>query len=203
MPSWKWLILPTLALAIYAYGGRRPPPSTDAPEVRPRPVHIQDHPLQTSGARYGAWEFAGAQMEPLAEFHLEARVLARKNYHAGREAELSPLDLALGWGPMADPAVLRHIDISQSNRFYFWRVAQFPIPRGEIESHSANMHLIPANAAVAGILNEVEPGQTVRLHGLLVEARYPDGWHWRSSLTRADTGQGACELIWVSHAEIR
>jgi hypothetical protein len=37
----------------------------------------------------------------------------------------------------------------------------------------------------------------VIVRGYLVEARGADGWRWRSSLTREDTGAGACELIWV------
>ena len=59
------------------------------------------------------------------------------------------------------------------------------------------MHLIPGNAGVAQALSRVRPDQTVRLQGWLVEARREDGWHWRSSLTREDSGGGACELIYV------
>jgi hypothetical protein len=37
----------------------------------------------------------------------------------------------------------------------------------------------------------------VRIEGWLVEAVAPDGWRWRSSTTRDDSGNGACELIYV------
>ena len=33
--------------------------------------------------------------------------------------------------------------------------------------------------------------------------RAPDGWRWRSSLTREDTGAGACELVWVERIVTR
>jgi hypothetical protein len=36
-----------------------------------------------------------------------------------------------------------------------------------------------------------------------MEARAPDGWRWRSSLTREDVGNGACELVWVERIEVR
>ena len=78
-------------------------------------------------------------IKELATFTIKAKVLSRKNYHIGREADLSPVDLALGWGNMSDEAVLEHIGISQSNRFYYWRVDAFPIPRREIEMSSANI----------------------------------------------------------------
>jgi len=31
----------------------------------------------------------------------------------------------------------------------------------------------------------------------------PDGFAWRSSLTREDTGAGACELVYVESAALR
>jgi hypothetical protein len=38
----------------------------------------------------------------------------------------------------------------------------------------------------------------VQLEGFLIEARRNDGWYWRSSLTRKDSGAGACELVYVT-----
>lgn len=142
-------------------------------------------------------------VQALAEFTIEARVLARENYRFDAGAELSPVDLALGWGPMSDSAVLNQINIQQRNRFYYWHTDVFPIPRRDIEIHSANMHLIPASPIVARQLDAVRPGHIVRLGGYLVEARRDDGWQWRSSLTREDTGDGACELIWVETIALR
>ena len=82
-------------------------------------------------------------------------------------------------------------------RFYHWHTDDFPIPRREIEVNSANMHMVPASADVERVLNSVKPGQHITFSGYLIEARGPDGWRWKSSLTREDTGAGACELVWV------
>ena len=59
------------------------------------------------------------------------------------------------------------------------------------------MHLIPSDAASAEALHRVQQGEHVRIDGWLVQANAPDGWHWRSSLTRDDVGAGACEVIYV------
>jgi len=134
---------------------------------------------------------------PLQSFEIEARVLSVEHYSFGREAELSPEDLALGWGPMSDEAVLSKIDISQSNRFYFWHVNEFPIPRREIETNSANMHMIPADSKIEKVLEGIKTGQRVKLSGYLVQVDSSDGWHWKSSLSREDTGNGSCELVYV------
>ncbi|HEX5959682.1 MAG TPA: hypothetical protein VFY97_00365 [Rhodanobacteraceae bacterium] len=146
--------------------------------------------------------FKGATLHPLAKFSLTARVLARDDYHFDAESDLSPTDLALGWGRMSDSAVLRRIDISQGGRYYRWQVRDYPIPRREIETHSANMHLLPANALAARALQRVRVGDVVTLAGYLVEAGKPNGWHWRSSMTRDDTGDGACEVVYVQELGI-
>lgn len=145
----------------------------------------------------------GYQITPLARFNIEARLLASKSYSLGREADLSPVDFALGWGRMSDEAILNKIDISQSGRFYFWRTDAFPIPRDEIETHSANMHMIPADADVERALKSARVGQIVRIDGYLIEVRADDGWHWKSSLSRSDTGNGACEVVLVKSVYIR
>jgi hypothetical protein len=136
-----------------------------------------------------------------ARFDITARVLSRKNY-GGADGELVPLDLAMGWGRMSDSDVLQHIDISQSGRFYYWHVQQFPIPRREIETSSANMHMIPADTDVKNQLEQVRTGEVVHLEGFLVDASRPGGWHWRTSMTRDDTGAGACELIYVERVDV-
>ena len=133
----------------------------------------------------------------LKTFNIKAKVLAKKNYYTGREADLSPTDLALGWGRMSDESIISKIKITQSNRFYFWRVDSFHIPRREIETHSANMHLIPANDSVARDIANVQEGEIIEISGSLVEITTNDGWRWKSSLTRNDTGAGACEVILV------
>jgi len=68
---------------------------------------------------------------------------------------------------------------------------------------SANLHLIPADAGVERQLLAIRPGQRVRLGGLLVEATAADGFRWRSSLSREDSGNGACELVWVETVALR
>lgn len=169
----------------------------------PPGVLVADEPVQVLLADAEPFRHADHMLSPLAEFSLSARVLSRRTYRFDREADLAPLDLALGWGPMSDSAVLARIDIAQRDRFFFWRTDAFPIPRGEIERNAANMHIIPADDAVADELAALRAGHIVQLSGRLVEARAADGWRWRSSLSRSDTGRGACELFYVERVAYR
>lgn len=169
----------------------------------PGGVLMSAAPTQENLNNAATIRFKNYTVTPLADFDLSARVLSRENYRLGKESDLSPVDLALGWGPMSDSAVLEKITISQSNRWYHWQVDEFPIPRRDIEINSANMHMIPADAGVETVLNKVVKGDVIELRGKLVLITQPDGWHWRSSLTREDTGDGACEVVFVESLYIK
>ncbi|HKO89109.1 MAG TPA: hypothetical protein VJU83_11425 [Burkholderiales bacterium] len=151
-----------------------------------------------------AFERAGFNVTPVARFDIEARVLGREIYRSDTVAELAPVDLALGWGPMSDSRILKDIRTSQANRFFYWSTDRFPIPRSVIENSSTNTHLIPATAEIEARLKQIRVGEIVHVGGLLVNAYRPtDGRSWKTSLRRDDSGDGACEIIYVTNLEIR
>ena len=136
-------------------------------------------------------------------FDIDAVVLSRRNYRAGRTSDLSPMDLALGWQQMSDPAVLKQIEISQSGRFYFYSWGpDFDRNPAVIGYHSSNMHMIPADDTVKASLGQIRSGDIVRIRGFLVNVRADDGWHWLTSRTRTDTGNGACEIVYVTRVDV-
>ena len=167
------------------------------PLLQPPGVLAPDAPLQVDLEHGAQLQQGKVTLTTRAHFDITARVLSRRDYSFGADARLIPEDLALGWGRMSDSAVLAQIEISQSDRYYNWRVKQFPIPRREIETSSANMHMIPADAGVLRQLRAVHPGEVVHIEGFLVDASRAKGWHWNTSMTRDDTGAGACELVYV------
>ncbi len=185
------LIFPTvLGLAVYGLwpqSALRHPPGI----LVPSDPEQQLIPAKVLG------EVHGFTLSAVAKYALQARVLHTKRYWA-RGSELVPYDVALGWGPMSDQAVLDQLRIAQSNRFFFyeWRNAP-PIPEKEIARHAANNHLIAASPAVATAIRKLRAGQMVKLRGYLVNVTKPDGFLWPTSLSRTDTGNGACELFYV------
>ena len=159
---------------------------------------VTTEPRQTDPASRTPIEHGDYTLTPLADFSIEARVLSRQDYMFDAGAALAPVDFALGWGRMSDSAVIDRLDVSQSVRFFTYRWKDTPpIPLPEIVRSAANMHLIPADAGVARALDRVRVGEIVDLRGKLVEAHRADGWRWTSSLTREDSGAGACELVLV------
>jgi hypothetical protein len=171
---------------------------------RPPGVLAPNDPLQENVTDGPHWEIDGYDVHGLARFEVDARVLSAEHYRWDRESDLSPVDLALGWGPMSSNEVLDRLDISQYGRFFFysWPSGGPKIPPGEIARHAANMHMVPLDAPTRSTLLTARRGNLVHLKGWLIEARGKDGWRWRSSMTRSDTGGGACEVVLVERADL-
>lgn len=179
-------------------------------QFRLRPVHPPDgalapeEPRQSTTEdgtpiRHGRWI-----LTPRADYDITARILSREDYRFDALADLIPEDLALGWGPMSDNRVLAQFEISQSVRFYEWRPhGVLPILRESVISHSANTHVIPANDLVRAQLARLRVGEVVHLTGPLVDAKRDDGTWVRTSLTRLDSGPGACEVLLVENVELQ
>ena len=165
-------------------------------------ILIPTEPNQTATTD-APFAYRAYQLKPLAQFALDARVLHRKIYRWDRQAALVPVDLALGWGPMSDQRVLDQVMITQSMRFYWFEYKlPPPISKEEIISHSTNVHIIPSTPAIALQCKSLRTGTLVHLSGDLVEATADGLGTWRSSLSRTDTGNGACELMWVTEMSI-
>jgi len=162
---------------------------------------VQGEPVQLDIQDAPVLDWSGIELRPRALFGLESRVLGTRRYRFGQETDVSNIDVAFGWGRMADPEIVSQLAISQSGRFYFWRARELPIPAAEIVQSSANMHMIAANDNVRRELKRLKEGDQVRLHGVLVDVHWPNGGYWKTSLTREDSGAGACEIVWVHHLE--
>lgn len=190
-------IVATLALLTGLFWRFAQRPLSTAPGVL-----VPEAPRQADTGR-GVFEHAGFRVTPRAEFELRARLLSSERYRFDAGARLSPLDLALGWGPMSDQEVLDRLRIDQGARWYrvYWD-EPLPFEPQRLFRHSANMHMVPAQDWIIDTLEDARPGQVVRLRGLLVDVEDGQGWSWRSSLSREDTGNGSCELVYVEHAQI-
>lgn len=139
---------------------------------------------------------------PRAAYVVDGRVLAARRYRRDRAADLSPVDLAIGWGRMTEDRVLDELHISQRGRFYFYRwQGSPPIPMNEIRDSSANKHLLPVSRDIDRALKRVREGDRVRLRGWLVNVDGPRVSRWNTSMVRTDSGGGACEIMLVTDVE--
>jgi hypothetical protein len=169
----------------------------------PPGVLVPEAPKQSVVGGATSFEFAGYSLSPRALFEIRARVLSREDYRWSQGADLSPMDLALGWGKMSDQNVLDRIDISQGARWYHTRYENpAPLPDRDIIHQSANMHMVPGDDVVQARLRSIRPGHIIHARGYLVDAEHQSGFSWHTSLSREDSGDGACELFYVERLDI-
>jgi hypothetical protein len=191
------ILVAALVLILYVY-------EDTGHRTYPRGVLAPREPSQTLLAAGPSWQQGKYRYTARAEFSMRVRVLSTERYWFDGASAVSPLDFAVGWGRMSDQAVIDQLGFGQTQRWYrYWpKGPQFPIPAQEIVSSSANMHMIPSDEAVRKSLRSVRAGDLISLDGYLVQVSSEDGWRWDTSLTRSDTGNGACEIVWVKRLAI-
>jgi hypothetical protein len=187
---WKPLVLVTIGLVGLTHA------------IAHRAIHRNPGVLATqepvqSPTDAAPFRFHEYSIKPQAQYDIEARVLSTERYRFDGGAKLAPIDFAVGWGPMSDSAVLEHFRVTQGARFFTIYPDEEAIDLTLALHSAANMHLIPADGSIADRLAGVRVGSVVHLQGLLVNATRDDGFYWNTSLTREDTGNGACELFFV------
>lgn len=168
-------------------------------------VLVDDAPVQRTITSAQPIAHRGYTLTPRARFTITARVLAAENYQVDELAKLVPRDLALGWGIMSDSTFIKQLKISQRGRFFFWEFHDEKLRAlvPQIISSSANMHLIGANEAAQATIDRVRVGEIIELEGLLVDVARGTQWSMKTSLSREDTGGGACEVVYVESARIK
>ena len=190
------VVAAAMLVAGYAWLDDRPVPHLPG-------VLAPGEPAQSPPTDDRPWQYRGYRIAPLADFSLHARVLSTLRYRWDRGSTLAPYDLAVGWGEMSDSVRLADFRVEQGSRYFTL------YPRGEGSElrqalrQSANMHLIPANSEVRRAIAMAKEGSLVTLRGRLVAVSGADGFTWRSSLRRDDTGDGACELVWVDEFTVQ
>jgi hypothetical protein len=194
-----WLLLVAVVFAGYWLVSR--PSAAGAGD----PVDWSEEPYQeeTDEEAFEIETRKGAvTLAPRADFEVSAVVAGAERYRLDGGSFLSPVDLALTWGELPEEPYKSKVSYDQSARFYFWRVPTRAMDLRYIQEHSSNMHMIPGSPNVRRALLAVDPGDEVRVSGLLVNASMADGYNWKSSLSRTDSGPGACELVWVEELQI-
>lgn len=141
------------------------------------------------------------QMNPRATFIIAARIVGNRSYRDW-QADFAPLDLLVAWGDLSDPNVDQWITWRQFSRQGSFRWSgSIPYTWDYINSHAANIHVIPATENLEKALIDLDKNENALMAGLLVDVR-SNQVSIDTSLTRTDTGLGACEIYYVERLVI-
>ncbi|MBQ8913962.1 MAG: zinc ribbon domain-containing protein [Lachnospiraceae bacterium] len=167
-------------------------------------------PVQEETVGYIEKDIAGYEVSfyPQYNYEIEALVVHTKNYHGLELGDrLAPRDIALAWGKVAEYNDKINFHWRQYGRFLYWNVKSYdelaPVESTEyVSSHISNNHLIAADNSVKRKIRRIKKGDHIKITGYLVNVDAENNagrtFFWNSSTTRTDTGDGACEVIYVT-----
>jgi hypothetical protein len=174
-----------------------------APNIQMEPIQEALESPQVHSVKRGDNMF---QVINTHRYEICGHVLSTQAYDATWTSEFSDVDIGLIWGTHINE-FQNKFRFNQSGRFLFWR-SENPVSdaeRNEITSHIANVHTIPheGSKVIQRALRHVNNADSICLRGFLSELHDENGTVLqKSSLTRTDTGDGACELMWVDEVQI-
>jgi hypothetical protein len=153
-------------------------------------------------------------LTPIAEYQIQALVVHRMDYRLFsiyNSDSVFPVDLCLIWGDNLENKSYqnKYLSFSQDSRFCFYKW------RGETSINPdliSNNHLIANDSKILSVVNKIKAGDQVSISGYLVNVEAnkvgkvsdydPNSFSLKSSLTRTDSGAGACEIIYINNIEI-
>lgn len=163
-------------------------------------------PIQTPvEAAPTALEFDGvrATLTARAHYATKAWVVATDDGFDGPLGKVMPLDVALAWGPLGSPDILKTMRFHLKRRYVSVRWdGEMPLPHEAVMTHLSNHHLIPATPELHEYLRDVREGDLLELEGHLVDVDIANSRGIRTSMRRDDKGDGACEVLFVERAVI-
>lgn len=171
-------------------------------DTAPRQVRTARYPFQAN------WDGVDYQVEPEYDYELTGLVVSFRQHdgesrmHRLSADHLNVADLCVVWGDTARSPLL--------DRIKFWNgifTCNFSTRDNAAwqafdVTEVSNNHLVSDDARVRDAIDSVRIGDQVRIRGSLAAYISPNGSKRGTSTTRTDTGDGACETIYVDDFEI-
>lgn len=206
----KLLLAGSLALLIAALWQRHalPAPALLLPGLQQEPEQIQvrEPPLSTTvgGVAY--------QIRPLYSYELHGLVVSQHDsdtwwdyIHREWNDHLNVVDLCVIWGNNATSGAYRDTSFSSGQFVCYWQMSTREAFAAFDAAAISNNHLITDDPAIAKKLRSVRIGDQIRFRGYLAEYSHNHNgqpFQRGTSTVRTDTGNGACETVYVQDVEI-
>jgi hypothetical protein len=184
-----------------------PPPDRLDPRLSGEPVQ-QPVTLTPFEATAGGVTYT---IRPLATYEIWGLVVSRHDtsswwnwIHAAWNDHLNVMDLCVVFAENVSEGAYRGLHYSSGQFQCFVETSSEALWKAFSMRALANNHLLADDPALARRLRDVRRGDQVRISGLLAEYSHRVGGGFRrgSSLSRDDTGNGACETVFVQDVEV-
>jgi hypothetical protein len=168
-------------------------------------IDVYQEPIQepyTGGVIYREADGNTYALVPVALYKTSVLVVHTKHYN-DEDAELVPVDLCVVWGVLAENEYLQYTTFIQEDRGCecIYDVGS-PVDTPDVLSLFVNIHLIPADDYILQAIMTIRKGQKIVLEGFLVDIYLNGSIYIETSRTRADNGEGSCEIMYVTRVRI-
>lgn len=171
----------------------------------PRQVAVERSPFQL---KIGAVDY---EIKPLYEYELYGLVVSRHDskawwdhLHKEWNDQLNVADLCVVWGNNIRREAYRDIQFSSGQFVCYFQTSSDKAFAAFDQAAISNNHLLSANARLANQMIDARVGDQVHFSGYLAEYSHNHGQPFKrgTSTVRTDTGNGACETVFVEKFEI-
>ncbi len=168
----------------------------------PRQAQVKQPPLdvEQGGVTY--------HVEPLYRYVLDGMVVSYRVHDADHllhriwNDHLNVADLCVVWGHDAGGVDLHAFDFTNGEFTCMFRTHNSAAWRAFRLDQISNNHLITADPLLRKRISDVTVGDQIHLEGYLSNYSTTAGFHRGTSTTRQDTGNGACETVYVTSFDI-
>ena len=136
-------------------------------------------------------------IDMLYKYEITGRVTNIEKYNNNEIfSKISPLDIGISWGETAEQNNHNKIKYSSIGDRKVYSSYSYDAVYNSFEI--SNNHLIPQNDKIKKYLSLIKKNDYIKIEGYLVNIS-SNNWYNRTSTTRNDTGDGACEIIYVTN----
>jgi hypothetical protein len=174
-------------------------------------AHTRDEPVQSATRKQpfsAVYEGVEYSVEPEFEYELYGMIVSYRHHdgdsrmHFQADDHLNMLDVCVVWGDNTRNPHLKKID--------FWNGIFTCVVRTKDQKawdsfdmyQLSNNHLISADDYIRSQVKDIKVGDQIHITGYLASYSSAGGGKRGTSTTRLDTGDGACETLFIESFEI-
>lgn len=178
------------------------------PEMSGEPLQTAPRTTAAFAARMGGVDY---RVQPVADYELYGLVVSRHDaniwwdwIHAASNDHLNAVDLCVIWGVNAADGAYERIKFWSGQFVCYFQTSDMSVAKPQYFRALSNNHLLTDDPSIARALRRVRIGDQIRISGQLAEYSHNHGFafHRGTSITRDDTGNGACETIFVRELSV-
>ena len=128
----------------------------------------------------------------------------KRQFHSRANDRLNVKDLCVIWGENATNGSYRRARFHSGEFTCFVRFPSVPAAQAFVPRALSNNHLLAVDPELRRQLRALRRGDQIALSGYLASYGHTEGQgYWRgTSVSREDTGNGACETLFVTQLQV-